>query len=54
MDKREQIRDHLSGLLNGTVWLQGFSEPGAGPDLALSTTRAMCDGDHQVVNGQQF
>jgi alkylation response protein AidB-like acyl-CoA dehydrogenase len=50
-----QKAQHLPPIIAGTViWAQGYSEPGAGSDLASLATRAQLEGDHFVVQGQKI
>jgi len=49
-----QKSEHIPAIANGTVrWCQGYSEPGAGSDLASLQMFAEDKGDHYLVNGQK-
>ena len=51
----EQCKTHLTGLLSGEeTWCQGFSEPGAGSDLAAISTRAELVEGRYLVTGQKI
>ena len=51
----DQQAQHLPGILRNEVeWCQGYSEPGAGSDLAALTTQAILDGDHYRVTGEKI
>ena len=51
----EQKQQWIAPTLRGEIiWCQGYSEPGAGSDLASLQTRAVVDGDDFVINGQKI
>lgn len=50
-----QKKTHLPKIARGEIrWCQGYSEPGAGSDLASLQTKAVDQGDHYLVNGQKI
>jgi alkylation response protein AidB-like acyl-CoA dehydrogenase len=51
----EQQAQHLPAIRDSSIWwCQGYSEPGAGSDLAALQTQAENAGDHYLVNGQKI
>ncbi|THD64742.1 acyl-CoA dehydrogenase family protein [Phenylobacterium sp.] len=51
----DQKREHIPPIVKGDLqWCQGYSEPGAGSDLASLQTRAEDKGDHFLINGQKI
>ncbi|MCU0731538.1 MAG: acyl-CoA dehydrogenase family protein, partial [Hyphomonas sp.] len=49
--KQAYIRPTIQGEM---IWCQGYSEPGAGSDLAALRTSAVEDGDHYIINGSKI
>lgn len=50
-----QKNEYLPRIINGEIrWCQGYSEPGAGSDLASLQTKCEDKGDHWLINGQKI
>ena len=55
MGTEQQKQQFIKPTIHGDMaWCQGYSEPGAGSDLASLTTKAHLDGDEWVINGQKI
>jgi alkylation response protein AidB-like acyl-CoA dehydrogenase len=55
MGTEEQRQRHIPKIITGEAqWCQGYSEPGAGSDLASLQTKAVVDGDQFIINGQKI
>ena len=55
MGTEEQKARHIPKIVTGEAqWCQGYSEPGAGSDLAGLQTKAAVDGDNFIINGQKI
>lgn len=51
----QQKQQFISKTIHGElIWCQGYSEPGAGSDLAALNTKAVLEGDEWVINGQKI
>ena len=51
----DQKKEHLPRIIRGEIrWCQGYSEPGAGSDLASLATRCEDKGDHWLINGSKI
>ena len=55
MGSEAQKKQFIGPTIRGEMlWCQGYSEPGAGSDLASLSTKAVLDGDDWVINGQKI